>query len=347
MHILPPTLILLSLIHHGFAGMNKAGEPCSVMNNRLQEGTYQFWSECTSSNYCDQAEGQCKPKRCRRDDYPFGYEKGADLPEKCKKGFFCPDEGIECQPLLAVNSPCQLNRDDMCEGPPNFAELADTTGRGLNFNGSVCIQNVCMWANVTVGNTCVVENIPYTAYGVDGEFINIVSRGNCRPGLYCDAQTKQCKQDKALGEECTADKECDSMNCSEAGKCVTAAATPHKFGAYAYVLVALGILAGMGGTLTGLYLAHRKQRDREREKRLQYWREQNAFHQNLMQMRDAARASIMSLPNNGSPRSDFRELSDDSNIPKASGLRNYYGDDSSDFDEPSSQGIRKTDLGRF
>ena len=86
----------------------------------------------------------------------------------------------------------------------------------------------------------------------------------------------------------------------------------------------------MGGTLTGLYLAHRKQRDVEREKRLQYWREQNTFHQNLMQMRDAARASIQSLPNGSSPRSDFREL-DDNNGPKGSGLRNYYGDDS-DYD---------------
>lgn len=95
----------------------------------------------------------------------------------------------------------------------------------------------------------------------------------------------------------------------------------------------------MGGTLTGLYLAHRKQRDIEREKRVQYWREQNAFHQNLMQMRDAARASLMSLPNGSSPRSDYRDLPDDSQPTKASGLRNYYGDDS-DYDDPTQGGRR-------
>lgn len=39
------------------------------------------------------------------------------------------------------------------------------------------------------------------------------------------------------------------MNCAEGGKCAIAAATPHKFGIYAYVLVALGILAGMGADL--------------------------------------------------------------------------------------------------
>lgn len=32
--------------------------------------------------------------------------------------------------------------------------------------------------------------------------------------------------------------------------------------------------AGMAGTLSGLFVTHRKQRDREREKRVQYWREQ-------------------------------------------------------------------------
>ena len=31
-----------------------------------------------------------------------------------------------------------------CEGPPNFAELRDTTGFGLNVNGSICLNNICM-----------------------------------------------------------------------------------------------------------------------------------------------------------------------------------------------------------
>ncbi len=84
---------------------------------------------------------------------------------------------------------------DECEGPPNFKELADTTGFGLNYNGSVCLNNICMcvflicwavsrgselhflrWANVTVGLPCVVQNTAYTAYGPDGEFVDIVSR---------------------------------------------------------------------------------------------------------------------------------------------------------------------------
>jgi hypothetical protein len=54
----------------------------------------------------------------------------------------------------------------------------------------------------------------------------------------------------------------------------------------------------MFGTLIGLFILHKKQRDEERDKRVQYWREQNAFHQNLLQMRETAQASIRSLPLN-------------------------------------------------
>ena len=349
MHLLTPTLLLISLIHRSSAGVLEDGEACSVSNNRLQVGTYQYWDECNYIHYCSEAEGVCRPRVCRKDEFPFGYTPGRTFPDKCPEGQFCPDEGSGCQTLLPVGSPCQLNRDDQCEPPPNSEELVDTTGRGLNVKGSVCLNSVCMWANVTEGEDCVFENTPYIVYGLDSEFINIVSRGNCRGGLYCDGPTRKCLTTKELGAQCTADKECDSMNCMASGVCGEPAATPHKFGIWAYVLVAIGIFGGTGGTLVGLYLVHRKQRDEEREKRMQYWREQNAFHQNLMQMREAARTSILSLPNNNSPRSTIygKELSDESGTPilqtgvggttKSSGLRNYVGDDSSDFEDYSQK----------
>ena len=201
---------------------------------------------------------------------------------------------------------CSLDLPDQCEAPPNFRELADTTGRGLNANGSVCLNNICMWANATLQNPCVVENTAYIAYEVGGEYINIVSRGNCAPGLYCDSVQKVCLNEKSLGESCDGDKECvsrfsmaslltwfrcQSWNCQEDGTCGKAAAEPRHVGVYAYILVALGIFggklscavtatywirleSGMFGTLIGLFCFHRKQRDSEREKRMQYWKEQ-------------------------------------------------------------------------
>ena len=60
---------------------------------------------------------------------------------------------------------------------------------------------------MTLGLTCVVENTAYIGYSGTDEFIDIVSRGNCMNGLYCDAQQKVCIQTKALGVSCDADKE--------------------------------------------------------------------------------------------------------------------------------------------
>jgi hypothetical protein len=114
---------------------------------------------------------------------------------------------------------------DQCQAPDNYAQLADNTPHGLNFNGSVCLNNVCMYAhlfdiptqlifiwfrfaNVTLGLPCAVENTAYIGYSGSDEFIDIVSRGNCMNGMYCDAQQKVCIQTKALGVSCDADKEC-------------------------------------------------------------------------------------------------------------------------------------------
>jgi len=214
-----------------------------------------------------------------------------------------------------------------------------------------------MWANQTVGQTCVVENTPYIAYGASGEFIDIVSRGNCVVGLYCDSATKQCMQEKALNVACTADKECSSWNCLSSGVCGVDTSIPNHVGTWVYVVVAIGIFGGIFGTLFGLFILHRRQRDQEREKRMQYWREQNAFHQNLLQMRQTARASILSLPGNGnSVRSTLYSRdgmpSDEAPIlqhaaPKGSGLRHYMGDDSSEYDEGMMMQPSRRDDGRF
>ena len=137
---------------------------------------------------------------------------------------------------------------------------------------------------------------------------------------------------------------------------------------WVYVVVGLGILfgtqyilwylspwlsienTGILGTLVGLYFLHRRTREQEREKRTQYWREQvcpfptpdvliltlcfkNAFRQNILQMRDTAKASLLSLSPHASesntPRSTIYNGRDhsgsvDSSIPmlrRSSGLR--------------------------
>ncbi|KAG2148493.1 hypothetical protein BD769DRAFT_1412501 [Suillus cothurnatus] len=327
MLLLSLTLFFSSWNTFVYAGSQTKGQNCTISNNRLQFGTYQFHSDCDAQTYCS-SQGTCELKGCRKDQYPFGYAPGASVPPRCPAGQFCPDEGDACQPWLPVNSPCQLNRDDQCEQPPNWQELADSR-YGRNVNGSVCLNNVCMWANVTVGQPCEVENTAYIAYAENNEFADVVSRGNCQIGSYCDSQSLVCIQTKQLGETCDADKECLSFNCLKKGVCGRGSDSPKHFGIWVYVVVGVGIFGGMFATLIVLFLIHRRQRDQEREKRLQYWLEQNAFRQSIMQMKEIARTSILSLGNGNSNRSTVcsRAGSEEStpmiqySVHKSSGLR--------------------------
>jgi len=213
----------------------------------------------------------------------------------------------------------------------------------------VCLNNVCMWANITVGQACQVENTAYIAYAGSREFIDVVSRGNCQVGSYCDSQQLVCVQMKAIGVSCDADKECLTFNCQSDGVCGISADTPNEFGIWVYVLVGIGIFGGMSATLFTLFMIHRRQRDQEREKRLQYWREQNAFRRSIMQMQETARASVLSVPGGGSNRSTMhsRAGSEESSTPmiqhgttKASGLRQYISDDRYDEGTTMQSGRR-------
>lgn len=119
----------------------------------------------------------------------------------------------------------------------------------------------------------------------------------------------------------------------------------------------LQYLLGMIATLVGMFFLHKGQRDVEREKRLQYWREQNAFRQNIMQMQETARHSIMSLPTGGSQRTSFQSrdetLSVDSQMPmlrdknRGSGLRNFVSGDNLSADVSEESIMMKRPDNRF
>jgi guanyl-specific ribonuclease Sa len=61
----------------------------------------------------------CRKKGCRKDRFPLGYDTGESHgngkqiapPPLCPVTQFCPDEGSECVPKIAVGQPCQFDRD--------------------------------------------------------------------------------------------------------------------------------------------------------------------------------------------------------------------------------------------
>ncbi|KAF7965807.1 hypothetical protein HWV62_22854 [Athelia sp. TMB] len=309
MFLLPTLFFIGCSVSTVLAGNLTKGENCSIGENRLQIGNYEFFDMCDTHTFCNGTSGTCDVKGCRKDQWPYGYNSSYANPPPplCTSGQFCPDEEDACQPQLEVGSPCQLNRDDPvhdlapdeCAPPPNWKQLADQTPYGLNKNGSVCLNGQCMWANVTAGSTCVVENTPYIGYASNTEFIYIVSRHNCMNGFYCDSSQLVCVKTNLEGQSCGSDKECATFNCLESGVCGKGPQEPNHVAIYVYILVALGILGGMLATFVTLFIFHRRQRDALREQRAQYWREQSAFRQDLDNMRQSARISIMSMSQKG------------------------------------------------
>jgi len=340
---LPTTLFFLFLSSSlASAGDVNEGGACTVGNNKLQIGTYEFSTDCNSVTFCSPETNKCKKKGCRRDEMPFGYSPGADLPPRCEDGKFCPDEGDSCQDKLPVDSDCQLDRDDECQPPPDNKDLKDTSAHGLNVDGAICLNFKCMWTNVTLGLPCAVENTAYISYGANDEYIDIVSRDNCRPDLYCDSTQRVCIQRKDINTQCTADKECLSYNCGVNGVCLEDVRDPHALPIWVYVVVGISIFGGMFVTLFGLFFLHGKQREVQRERRMQYWREQTAFRQNILQMKETARNSILSQGSVSARSSvqhhnrDREGSSDDSHAPimqyaaKSSNLRQTIPDDRDD-----------------
>lgn len=92
---------------------------CDPAHNGLATGTLQFSSDCNTTTWCD--SGQCRAKGCRKDRFPLGYdtdstgsnrnEKQITPPQLCPDTEFCPDEGSQCMPKIAVGQPCQFDRD--------------------------------------------------------------------------------------------------------------------------------------------------------------------------------------------------------------------------------------------
>jgi len=127
-------------------------------------------------------------------------------------------------------------------------------------------------------------------------YLLYVCSDNCKIGLYCDTNTTTCIQQRSVGGSCAADKECTTFNCLPNQVCGASPSSPRQFPTWVYIIIGTGIFGGKDerwathtpcsphsthnitlgtfGTLVILFFVHRRQREDEREKRLQYWREQ-------------------------------------------------------------------------
>ncbi|KAJ7683683.1 hypothetical protein B0H17DRAFT_1160853 [Mycena rosella] len=249
---------------------------CSSNNNHLDPASKKFSSDCSDKTFCsgtDLANSTCIPRQCRRDEFPFGFSVDDVLPPFCPRGTFCPDEGSGCRPLVPAGRPCELNRDEQCAAPPNWKDLASTQ----NFNGSICLRSMCMYANVTAGDKCITDNTTYIDIGPSGQQVtNTVSRDNCQsPNFYCDPAQLGCQRTLAIDSPCQTDQQCVSLNCA-AGTCANPPETPNRIAPWQCALTTTAIVGAMAATCVLLTLLHKRHRlDRSRELRDYYYQQIN------------------------------------------------------------------------
>jgi hypothetical protein len=121
---------------------------CSAISDHLDPLTHKFVSTCSKTSFCSApVNGTCIPRLCRRDEFPFEYANGdVSMPSMCGSGFFCPDEGSGCKPLMPAGNMCQANRDEQCAPPPSSPSSGGSQDLTMapSFNGAICLHSICM-----------------------------------------------------------------------------------------------------------------------------------------------------------------------------------------------------------
>ncbi|CEL55660.1 hypothetical protein RSOLAG1IB_01672 [Rhizoctonia solani AG-1 IB] len=265
------------------------GEPCDPSRNRLNAETRKFTSDCDAMTFCS-PEGECQPKGCRRDEFPFGYDPDVPLPWMCPRGQFCPDEEDKCLPAMPPGFACQLNRDDQCQPPPDRPELdnGDLTNRG-----AMCFKNACQYANITLGQSCEAENTVYVGYASGGrQFYNVVSRDRCAPKLWCNAQTSVCEPKATVGAACSAHKQCETYTCNTNNICMEPPGTPLRIQLWQYLVTGAGIIFLMVGMSITLFMSHKRSRAKRLYQIRAYFREQTSYRNSIISMHTNARSRI-------------------------------------------------------
>ncbi|WRT66466.1 uncharacterized protein IL334_003425 [Kwoniella shivajii] len=263
---------------------------CDVANNHLDVNTKAFITDCDSFGYCS-TNGTCQPKQCRRDEYILSSLLNTDIPipPLCPSGSFCPDDASGCLDLVDVGGECQLNRDDECAPPPDGTVLVvPSPFDEPEGNGSICLLGQCVWSNISLGSTCIIESTTYIGYDISGmSFTNIVTRDNCIQGQgYCDTNTTTCLSLVGIDGSCQEDRQCQSYNCQR-GVCIIPPETSRKVGKWVYAITGVSIGIGMAGVLAILLLMHRRAQTKSRIMLEEYYKEQTAYRNSIISFHSA------------------------------------------------------------
>lgn len=171
-----------------------------------------------------------------------------------------------------------MNRDEQCGGTEESRAFAN----GHNFNGSLCLGFVCMYANVPLGSPCVVDEVKYA--DPDAEHVYTFRRDNCQtPRFYCDPADLMCKTVLQMGARCSNDRECGSQYCHPAGSiCTEPPETPITIQPWQYASTMLFIGGALVATCVMLSLVHRRRHMKERQAIREYYYHQTDLRRSMV-----------------------------------------------------------------
>ncbi|KAI0697841.1 hypothetical protein C8T65DRAFT_743046 [Cerioporus squamosus] len=278
-----PIAILVVLTSVPFSSADvPIGAACSTDHDHLDVVSGKFYSDCDDTAFCSgPTNATCQPRACRRDEFPFGFENATAIPPLCKDGMYCPDEGSGCKALVAAGLSCQVDRDEQCAPPPNWQSIASS----WNNNGSVCLKSTCTYANMTLGQPCILDVATYA----DGAHNNTIARHNCQtPRFYCHSGFEVCVPTKALGLPCESNEECQSTTCGPQGVCVDTPGTPARVETWQFVITGLSVIAAMSAIMVMLTLFHKRQRIKRYQEIREYYDEQVELRKSLATLHAAA-----------------------------------------------------------
>ncbi|THH11468.1 hypothetical protein EW146_g8029 [Bondarzewia mesenterica] len=236
---------LNALMIYALSDSPALGRTCTTALDHLDPSTRKFLNDCDDKTFCSAPlNGTCQTRVCRRDAFAFGYEPGEEMPLLCPPGSFCPDEGSGCKAPVEVGEACQFNRDEQC-APSADLEVTRGLADVNNNNGKICLKSTCMYANATLGQSCIYEMTGYTTTEPGGqEFINVVVRDNCRTAqFFCNINTNVCEPLRDVAQQCQYHRDCRSYNCVN-NVCEISPNSPLVLATWQYAVTGISIIAG-------------------------------------------------------------------------------------------------------
>ncbi|KAI7856133.1 hypothetical protein BDC45DRAFT_534014 [Circinella umbellata] len=214
----------------------------------------------------------CDYKGCTNSDYMKGWDTRIHgYPQRCRGGTYCPDDNSGCKQLVNPGGHCELQRDDECAGQV-----------------PICLNSTCYVKVAPLGGTCVEDITEYTSYDAQGYALRQrIIRDNCMQGTYCSNSSK-CAQSYLNGFTCSQDRECFSQTCSIDGICINGPDVFHTIPTWLWAVLGVAVVLFILLVLGVLWILHRYQSKKEREKIIKFFGDNQEFAKYAMLEEDSS-----------------------------------------------------------